>query len=96
MDVVIPQAANDLLTIDGVEASFVAVNTGSQISISARSMGDLNVQVVMETLGGGGHLTMAGAQLRGVTVDEARKRLFDAITQYRETQHATRGAKENR
>ena len=96
MDVVIPQAANDLLTIDGVEASFVAVNTGSQISISARSMGDLNVQVVMEMLGGGGHLTMAGAQLRGVTVDEARKRLFDAITQYRETQHATRGAKENR
>ena len=94
MDVVIPQAANDLLTIDGVEASFVAVNTGSQISISARSMGEMNVQVVMEALGGGGHLTMAGAQLRGVSTEEAKKRLFEAITQYRETQHSTRAAKD--
>ena len=94
MDVVIPQAANDLLTIDGVDASFVAVNTGSQISISARSMGDMNVQVVMEELGGGGHLTMAGAQLRGVGVDEAKKRLLDAIAKYRETQHSTRAAKD--
>ena len=94
MDVVIPQAANDLLTIDGVEASFVAVNTGSQISVSARSMGDVNVQVVMEALGGGGHLTMAGAQLRGVSIEEAKTRLLEAITQYRETQHSTRAVKD--
>ena len=85
-DVVVPQAANDLLSIDGVEASFVAVDVGGQINISARSMGDVNVQLVMEQLGGGGHLTMAGVQLRDVSLEEAKQRLLDAIAQYRATQ----------
>ena len=51
LSVVVPQAANDLLTINGVEASFVAVDNGAQVSVSARSMGDVNVQVIMEKLG---------------------------------------------
>lgn len=86
LSVVVPQAANDLLTINGVEASFVAVDNGAQVSVSARSMGDVNVQVIMEKLGGGGHLTMAGAQLRNVSLEEAKRRLLDAISEYRESQ----------
>ncbi len=90
LNVVVPQAANDLLTINGVEASFVAVDNGTQISLSARSMGDVNVQVIMEKLGGGGHLTMAGAQLRNTTLEEAKRRLLDAIAEYRENQRIER------
>ena len=52
------QAANDLLTIQNVEASFVAVQVGGGVNISARSLGAVNVQVIMESLGGGGHQTM--------------------------------------
>lgn len=85
-NVVIPQAANDLLTIEGVQASFVAVDVGGQINISARSMGEVNVQLVMEQLGGGGHLTMAGVQLKDVTLAQAKQRLLDAIAQYRAAQ----------
>ncbi len=87
MGVVVPQAANDLLTIDGVEASFVAVTSGEQIMVSARSMGAVNVQVIMEKLGGGGHLTMAGAQLRDKSLEEAQAMIFEAIDWYRDSQH---------
>ena len=68
MSVVLPMAANDLLTINGVDASFVAIAKNGGVNISARSMGALNVQVILEPLGGGGHLTMAGAQ----QIDEYR------------------------
>lgn len=90
LSVVVPQAANDLLTINGVEASFVAVDNGAQIALSARSMGEVNVQVIMEKLGGGGHLTMAGAQLKNTTLEEAKRRLLDAIAEYRENQRVER------
>jgi c-di-AMP phosphodiesterase-like protein len=93
MSVVVPQAANDLLTIDGVEASFVAVLVGDQVNISARSMGEVNVQVILEQLGGGGHLTMAGAQLHDTTLAEAKRRLLEAIGDYREHQRAERAEK---
>lgn len=63
----IAQAANDLLTIQNVEASFVAVQVGNGVNISARSLGAVNVQVIMESLGGGGHQTMAAAQLKHIT-----------------------------
>lgn len=82
MRVVIPQAANDLLEIEDVGASFVAVEMGDMISISARSMGEINVQVIMENLGGGGHLTMAGAQLKDTSLEEAWNRLVKAIDTY--------------
>lgn len=88
MAVAVPQAANDLLTIEGVGASFVAVQKGDGVNISARSMGEVNVQVVMEMLGGGGHLTMAGAQLKGTTVEEAEQRLRAAVAAYRAQQRA--------
>lgn len=81
--VAVPQAANELLTIEGVEASFVAVEKNGGVNISARSMGAVNVQVILETLGGGGHLTMAGAQLRDVDRDTAHQMIFDAIRKFR-------------
>ncbi len=87
--VAVPQAANDLLSIDGVEASFVAVQKGSGINISARSMGTVNVQVVMEALGGGGHQTMAGAQLKDTNLEEAYKKICAAVDLYRAAQNQT-------
>ena len=68
MNVVLPMAANDLLTINGVDASFVAVAKNGGVNISARSMGALNVQVILEPLGGGGHLMMAGAQMQNLSL----------------------------
>ena len=87
--VAIAQAANDLLTIQNVEASFVAVQVGSGVNISARSLGAVNVQVIMESLGGGGHQTMAAAQLKHITPEAARARIQTAIDQYRESQKKT-------
>ena len=65
------QAANDLLEIAGVKASFVFTDVDDRIFVSARSMGDINVQLVMEKFGGGGHSTMAGAQLKDMSVEAA-------------------------
>ncbi len=73
------QAADELLSIQGVNASFVMFPAGDSISVSARSLGDVNVQILMEDLGGGGHLTMAGAQLKGITMQEARERLIKVL-----------------
>lgn len=77
------QAADDMLTISGVNASFVLFESDGMINISARSLGKINVQLITEQLGGGGHLTMAGAQLRDVTIDEAVERLKQVIDQMR-------------
>lgn len=77
--IVASQAADELLNIDNVRASFVAFKTGDTINISARSYGELNVQLVMEELGGGGHQTMAAAQLQGETFENALQRLKKAI-----------------
>lgn len=80
--VAVAQAANDLLRIQNVDASFVAVQVGSGVNISARSLGAVNVQVIMESLGGGGHQTMAAAQLKHITPQAARNRIESAIDQY--------------
>lgn len=88
MNVVLPMAANDLLTINGVDASFVAVAKNGGVNISARSMGALNVQVILEPLGGGGHLTMAGAQLKDCTVEDADEMIREQIDLYRTAQQA--------
>lgn len=77
--IVASQAADELLNIDNVRASFVVFKTGDTINISARSYGELNVQLVMEELGGGGHQTMAAAQLQGETFENALLRLKKAI-----------------
>lgn len=76
------QAADELLGIENVDASFVIFCTSSGVSISARSMGALNVQIVMEKLGGGGHQTMAAAQFSGITVFEAKAKLINAIDEH--------------
>lgn len=93
--VVVPQAANDLLTIQGVEASFVAVQKGGGVNISGRSMGAVNVQVILEALGGGGHLTMAGAQLQEATAEQAGQRLRQAIDEFRAQQAAKAAAQKD-
>lgn len=74
-----PQAADELLSITGVDASFVIYRTGNTINISARSFGAVNVQVIMEKLGGGGHQTMAATQISDITAEEARNKLMSAI-----------------
>ena len=85
------QAADELLYIKGVDASFVLFEENGTVNISARSLGDFNVQLVMEALGGGGHLTMAGAQLEGADIREAYRRLTEAIDhQVEEAQNRTR------
>ena len=73
------QAADELLSIQGVKASFVIYPASGFVNISARSMGDMNVQLVMEQLGGGGHMTMAGAQFSGLSVEEVRDKLMAVI-----------------
>ncbi len=77
--VISAQAADELLNITGVKASFVLYSADSAISISARSLGEMNVQLVMEALGGGGHLTMAACRLNDDTFESAVSKLVAAI-----------------
>ena len=73
------QAANDLLDIVGIKASVVVTEFDGKLFLSARSIDEVNVQVMMEKLGGGGHRTVAGAQLTGVTAEEAKQRVREVI-----------------
>ncbi|MGA9225645.1 MAG: DHH family phosphoesterase [Mesobacillus sp.] len=83
--VLIAQAADTLLTMDGVTASFViSKKTDHTIGVSARSLGGINVQVIMEHLEGGGHLTNAATQLYDVSIEEAEDMVKNAITEYLE------------
>lgn len=76
------QAADELLNIKNVKASFVLFKNDGIINISSRSMGDINVQVLMEKFGGGGHQTMAAAQIKdGSSMDEVRQKLVDLINE---------------
>ena len=76
------KAADDLLNIEDVDASFVLFLAGdNEVSISARSYGRVNVQIIMEKIGGGGHHTMAAAQLKNITLGEARQMLDSAISE---------------
>lgn len=85
LQIVAPQAADELLGISGVDASFVLYELDNVINISARSMGKLNVQLIMEALGGGGHLTMAGAQIKDATAESVRQMLLEGIDNYYES-----------
>lgn len=80
--IVAPQAADELMGISGVDASFVIYKVGSGVSICARSLGDINVQLIMESIGGGGHLTMSGAQIETITLENARHLLIEKIDDY--------------
>lgn len=76
-----PQAADELLSITDVHASFVLYKTGNTVNISARSLGAVNVQIIMEKLGGGGHQTMAATQIKDTTTDEAKEKLKAVINE---------------
>lgn len=76
--------ANELLDVEGIKASFVLTAFDGKIYISARSIDELNVQIVMERLGGGGHITSAGAQLEGCTLQEGREILHNTLIKMKE------------
>ena len=77
------KAADELLTIGNITASFVlGLMEDGKVCISGRSIGDVNVQMILEKLGGGGHITLAGAQLENVTIDEAKQELISKINEY--------------
>lgn len=81
--IITAQAADTALDLENVEASFAITRRSKDtISISARSMGEINVQLIMEKLGGGGHLSNAATQIKGVTVQEALAKLLNAVDTY--------------
>ena len=75
------QAANELLNIVGIKASFVLTEYNNKIYISSRSIDEINVQLVMERMGGGGHLNVAGAQLTDCTMTEGTRRVKQILKQ---------------
>ena len=82
INVVIAQAADELLTVKNIEASFILGEKEGTVFISARSLGQINVHVLMEKLGGGGHMDIAGAQLEGVSIQEAYKKVNEIVEQF--------------
>lgn len=76
------QGADELLNIIGIECSFVFVKVGNDIYLSSRSLGEVNVQMIMESLGGGGHRTMAGTKFSDMNLEEAKNRLKIALNEY--------------
>ena len=82
MPIIVAQAADELLSISGIQASFVLCKVEGIVMISGRSMGDINVQTILEKIGGGGHLTFAGAQIAGVSLEQAKEKLIESIDEY--------------
>ena len=82
MQIIVAQAADELLNISDINCAFVLCDMGGSVIISARSLGTYNIQIIMEKLGGGGHLTMAATQLNNVDLDEAETMLKKAIDEY--------------
>ena len=78
----IAQVADELINISDIDTSFVIAPTASHFSVSARSSGKVNVQVIMEKMGGGGHMSVAGAQIEAENIDEAEKALLSVIDEY--------------
>ena len=81
-NIIAAKAADELLTIGGITASFVLGKIGEKIYISGRSIGDINVQIILEKLGGGGHITLAGAQVEGMGIEDAKQELINHINEY--------------
>ena len=80
--VIIAQAADELLSLKGVKASFVVFPSGENVQMSARSLGEVNVQVILEALGGGGNSTTAGGRVENTDVETVKSRLLEAIDAY--------------
>ena len=81
-NIICAKAADELLTINNITASFVIGKLGEKVCISGRSIGDINVQIILEKLGGGGHITLAGAQVEGMTILEVKQELINRINEY--------------
>ena len=81
-NVICAKAADELLTISNITASFVLGKLDGKVCISGRSIGDINVQVILEKLGGGGHITLAGAQVEGMDIYETKQELINRINEY--------------
>ena len=81
-NIICAKSADELLTIGNITASFVLGNDGEKVTISGRSIGDINVQLILEKMGGGGHITLAGAQIEGMTIEEVKQELKQRISEY--------------
>jgi len=81
-NLIIAKAADELLTISDITASFVMAKIDDKVYISGRSIGDINVQIILEKMGGGGHITLAGAQLEGFSLEDAKDELVIRINEY--------------
>ncbi|MBR6358146.1 MAG: DHH family phosphoesterase, partial [Lachnospiraceae bacterium] len=79
--IIAAQAANSMLDIDGVKGAFIFTEFGGKIFVSARSIDELNVQILCEKLGGGGHMSAAGVQFEGISVQEAIQKVKDTIAE---------------
>lgn len=79
VNIICAKAADELLTINNITASFVIGSSENKVYISGRSIGDINVQLILEKLGGGGHITLAGAQIEGITIEQAKQELVMVI-----------------
>lgn len=80
--VIIAKAADELLNISGISVSFVLGEVNNDIYISGRSIGDINIQIVLEALGGGGHMNIAGTKMSNITMEEVINKLREAIKKY--------------
>ncbi|HCC03317.1 MAG TPA: phosphoesterase [Clostridiales bacterium] len=81
-NIICAKSADELLTIGNITASFVLGNDGEKVTISGRSIGDINVQLILEKMGGGGHITLAGAQIEGMTIEQVKQELKQRINEY--------------
>ena len=82
VNIICAKAADELLTISEITASFVIGKYEEKVYISGRSIGDINVQLILEKLGGGGHITLAGAQIEGMSIEEVKHELINRINEY--------------
>ena len=81
-NIICAKSADELLTIGNITASFVLGNDGEKVTVSGRSIGDINVQLILEKMGGGGHITLAGAQIEGMTIEQVKQELKQRINEY--------------
>ena len=81
-NIICAKSADELLTIGNITASFVLGNDGEKVTVSGRSIGDINVQLILEKMGGGGHITLAGAQIEGMTIEQVKQELKQRISEY--------------
>lgn len=93
MRMICSQAADELLNISGVDASFVIFRAGEAVCVSARSFGNVNVQVIMEYMNGGGHQTMAATQLKDTSIEAVMGMLTESIDKYNDLRSKERAAR---